>query len=43
VVTIHRMMHGGCVMMHPKAFAAQALAFFDGAKTEEIGKENEGR
>ena len=43
VVTIPRMMHGEYVMMHPKEFAAQALAFFDGAETEAIGKENEGR
>ena len=43
VVTIPRMMHGEYVMMHPKEFAAQALTFFDGRKTEEIEKENEGR
>ena len=43
VVTIPRMMHGEYVMMHPKEFAAQALTFFDGTKTEEIEKENEGR
>ena len=29
VVTIQHMMHGEYVMMHPKEFAAQALAFFD--------------
>ncbi len=40
VVMIPHMMHGEYVMMHPKAFAAQALTFFDGAETEENGKEN---
>lgn len=40
VVTIPRMMHGEYVMMHSKAFAAQALTFFDGTETEENGKEN---
>ena len=30
VVTIPGMMHGEYVMMHPQAFAARALAFFDG-------------
>ncbi len=30
VVTIPRMMHGEYVMMHPKEFAAQALAFYEG-------------
>ena len=43
VVTIPRMMHGEYVMMHPKEFAAQALAFFDGVQTERSGKENEER
>ena len=30
VVTIPGMMHGEYIMMHPQAFAARALAFFDG-------------
>jgi pimeloyl-ACP methyl ester carboxylesterase len=33
IVTIPHMMHGEYVMMHPKEFAAQALAFFEQKRT----------